>query len=480
MDLDQYRELARQVKSAVNIADLIAEHTQVRAHGKESVASCPFHKDSTPSMGINSEKGVYLCRGCGATGDAIKFLSEISGMTMGESIIALAKKHSIPIPSSNSDKSKPDYVKRDLDFLSSVTRDYQAQLSGFDGGSALNELRRRGVTDTTIKKFELGFGGKGWEKPKSLTGSSDKEKFVLSKCAGRTGVLSEKQWHYMSERIVFPIRDEQGMTRGFGGRKIEGEGVPLVDSPKYINTPETAYFKKGNLLYGAFEAKNAIRQSKQAIIVEGYMDTILLHQEGFENAVGAMSASIDAGVINRLWRNIDDLVVCLDGDSAGLKGVMRIIESAAESYSDGKKIRVALLPDGMDPDEFVLAKGKQAFEALIENAIPASNFIVRYHAKQCDMASSEGRGGFLKRVNDVADLFASAPYFKEQLKSQAQTYSDLRAFASAITSGVDAVASDDKALTELSELKDRIGDLLERVERDHGNYATPSLSRRSP
>lgn len=461
MDLDQYRELARVIKTTVDIASVIAEHTPVRAHGKESAACCPFHNDKTPSMTINSAKGLYHCKGCGASGDVIKLQSEISGTSMGEAIVTLARKYNIPLPKPT-EKAKGDYTRRDLEALASVAKDYHEQLGTPEGGAALVELRRRGVSEPTIKRFNLGYGGLQGEKPKSLIGNDDKSRFIHAKTAGRTGIYSERQWHYMTDRIVFPIRDEHGTTRGFGGRKIEQTERGDDDMPKYLNTPETAYFKKGNLLYGAFEAREAIRQTRQAILVEGYMDVVLVHQEGFENTVGAMTATIDDAVLARLWRNVDDLVICLDGDPAGLRGTMRIIESAAKSYTDGKAIRVALLPDGMDPDEYVLTKGREAFAKLITEAIPASNFVVRYHAKSCDMATAEGRGGFIGQVNAVADKFENAPNFAAQLKSQAQLHSDLRAFATVMSGALDEPIDNNRALCELSAFKDRIQKILDQ------------------
>lgn len=463
MDLDQYRELAKTIKAKVDIAELIAEHTTVRAQGKESVAKCTFHDDKTPSMSINSEKGLYCCRGCGAAGDIIKFQSEITGASMGEAIIALAKKYGIPIPK-GPEKSGSDYTRRDLELLSRAADNYSAMLSTQDGCDALTELHRRGVSDATIKRFSLGYGGLPGEKPACLISDNEKAQFVITKSSLRTGIVSEKRWHYMSDRIVFPIRDEQGAVRGFGGRKIEHADGGNPDSPKYLNTPETPYFKKGGMLYGAHEAKQAIRQTRQAILVEGYMDVVISHQEGFQNTLGAMSASIDEGTISRLWRSVNDLVICLDGDPAGLRGAMNIIESAASSYTEGKTIRVAILPDGIDPDQFLLEKGREAYQALIDEAIPASKFAIRYLSKQCDMTCAEGRAAFIKKIDALGAKFANSPIFQDQLNSQARLHADLRAFASAVAYGFNQPLDNEAALNEIRQFRDRLDGMISAEE----------------
>lgn len=454
MNIEQYREIAQKIRTTVNIVDVMSEHISIKATGKEYKACCPFHDDKSPSMSINASKGVYKCHGCSAGGDVITFHSAINGLSPGESILELARRFNIPLPQKDNAQSQGAKAHQDdLDLLHKAAEQYQQGLGSDQGEAAREHLRGRGVTEMTIRKFGLGFGG--------AKGSSH-SKWSRSQ-AIRCGLISEeKGYHYMANRVVFPIRDETGRIRGFGGRRIDE-----ADLPKYLNTPETAYFKKSELLYGAFEARQAIAASRQAILVEGYLDVVTAHQEGIENVVGVMSASISRNAIDRLWRRAEEIVICLDGDLAGQNGTMRILREAAPGFVDGKSIRVMIIPGGLDPDEYIRANGRARFSALADEALPASAFIIRALMKQADMACAEGRAGFIRKVNEFADLFTQAPIFAAAMKDQAILQSDLKAVASVMHSYESQEGVSDRAVViELERIRDTATSLLERLEHD--------------
>lgn len=458
---EDYRNIAKEIRSRVSLVDEISSHVEVKPAGSGFKACCPFHEDKTPSMTIDVGKGLYKCHGCSAGGDVITFHAEINGLTSGNAILSLAKKFGIELPQSNAPAATSS-AKEDLQLLDKMAKWYHDQISAaeFTSECARKEAVRRGLSEETLEKFMIGYGGARGRHPAFENDQSL-----------RCGLVSkEKSWHYMTNRIVFPIRDENGVVCGFGGRRIADDGMA-----KYINTSETAYFKKQSLLYGLYEGRKAIRAKRQAIMVEGYMDVVIPHQAGIENVVGCMSASVSSETIARLWQNIDDLVLCLDPDQAGEQGMLRIIRSAAQSFTDGKTIRIMTLEDGLDPDEFVLAYGAAAFEERARNAIPASTYLIRMHMKECDMFSPEGRAKFVGEITKIADTFKKAPIFAAALKDQAVLHSDLKAMASVIRAcESEGHVLTGSLLTEIERLRGLAGNLLDRVEVQTGNRPRPS------
>lgn len=458
---EDYRAIAKEIRARVSLVDEISSHVELKSAGSGFKACCPFHEDSTPSMTIDPGKGLYKCHGCPAGGDVITFHAEINGLTNGNAIISLARKYNIELPQSQAPAAASSSTE-DLALLDRMSKWYHDQIkaSEFASECALKEATRRGITSETLDKFMIGYGGARGRHP-------DFDRSQALRC----GLVSqEKHWHYMTNRLVFPIRDENGVVCGFGGRRIADDGMA-----KYINTSETAYFKKQSLLYGLYEGRKAIRAKRQAIMVEGYMDVVIPHQAGVENVIGCMSASVSADTLSRLWQSVDDLVLCLDPDQAGEQGMLRIIKAAAQSFTDGKTIRIMTLEDGLDPDEFVLAYGASAFEERAKNAIPASTYLIRMHMKECDMFSPEGRAKFVGEVSGIAETFKRAPIFAAALRDQAILHSDLKAMASVIRAcESEGHVLTGSLLTEIERLRGLAGNLLDRVEEQTGKR--PRLS----
>ena len=226
----------------------------------------------------------------------------------------------------------------------------------------------------------------------------------------------------MTNRLTFTIKNKDGRVVGFGGRQMDES----KNGPKYINTPETEYFKKSELLFGLYEAKNAIYREKEAIIVEGYVDTVILHQEGVSNTVAVMGASANEAAFDSIWKITKRLIFCLDGDSAGRTGTYRSIMHAAEIMKDDNSIGIAKLPDGMDPDEFVLEFGADAFKNLVKQAVPLSKFLCETQLELANkngvniaLDSVEGRAKYLMVMQDVASKFQSAHALRLEIQREA-------------------------------------------------------------
>lgn len=459
-------ELAKKVKERVSLIEMVREHSrQVRESSKkgEFMAVCPFHDDASPSLSVSENKGLYRCHGCDAKGDAITFYAEIEGVQIAEAIRELAKRHGVMTTEGAPPRSmsKNERIREsDLGAIDQVAKKYQSLLAEPRAGRAARELlAERRIGDEAIATFAIGYGG---PKPPYQANRPRPTEQAL-----RCGLFSQKGWEYMTDRIVFPIRNVEGVVVAFGGRRLGDDD----DQAKYLNTPNTDYFAKSDILYGLYEARREISRTRQAIVVEGYIDVVSLHQSGVRNAVGAMSATLSPAAFQGVLRCADEIVLCLDGDAAGVKGALRTIYAAGESLTDGRSIRVAHIPGGMDPDEFVNLHGKDAFDRRIDTAMPASVFIVRSLMYEHDMRFAEGRAAFMDRVHEQAESFKRAPHFQSELVKQAQTQSDMKLMAYAMSPGADL--GDERVRRELEALQARCSQLLAQAEPVRSAMPTP-------
>lgn len=437
--------LAQEIKEKVDIVDFISQFTKIAGKTeKQSMAVCPFHDDTDASMSINPKKGFFYCHGCQATGTVVQFHQRYQGLEFREAVDDLAQKYGFRrvVPLSE----REDEEGQDLSLLNTSARNYHFNLTNEAARPAVNYMKDRGLTVESIRKFMIGFG-----LPRSGPVRNPPAHLV------RAGLISEKGYEYMSGRMVFPIRDESGVVRSFAGRIVE-EGDTR---PKYMNGPETAYFSKSNQLFGLYESRGTIAETRRTIVVEGYMDVVMLHQYGVSNAVAAMGTALSSQNIEALFRRADEIVLCLDPDKAGTKGAMRAITEAAPVLQDNQRISVLLLPPGQDPDEFVIQYGAEQFKALVDNAIPASTFVIKQKMDGAVMRTSEGRAAFRKEMDDFADLFVSAPHFRRELRESALIQSDLKAMAS--LSNLANIDDENAIEEELIRIQDRAAGLIDRL-----------------
>lgn len=356
-----------EVRAKNDIVEVISAYVRLEQRGNRYVGLCPFHGEKTPSFHVVPEKQFYHCFGCKASGDVIKFIQEREHLTFPEAMTHLANRAKIPLPEA---ERTPDeeraYQERRLmyDAMDVAARFYHSQLFGDAGQSGLAYLRRRGLTDETIRQFRLGWAPGHGALYGALRGKFRPE--LLQK----VGLIMTRRdgSGYMDsffERVIFPITDTTGRVIGFGGRLLEGEG------PKYKNTAETPLFFKRQVLYGLSHAKEAMRTRNQAILVEGYMDVIMPHQVGLKQVVAPLGTALTDEQCKEIRRQAEQVIVAFDADTAGQMATLRGLETL---YDSGCDVRILRLPEGKDPDEYILKHGLAGFQQAVDEAVPLMEF----------------------------------------------------------------------------------------------------------
>lgn len=399
--------LVQRIKDRLPLLEYASRYTKMKPSpggSGEYFGKCPSpsHEDGSPSFYVNTGKNVCHCKGCGFTGNVIQLHSLLSGLEYDEAKLSLGRELGV-------------YVERNVStwesLMSSASRKYTEQL--LRKPDAMKYLESRGISQESIEKFGLGFcwGRELQNSPQEVQDLA--LKFGLArKPEGETPIKS-----FMAGRLTFPIRDRAGRVVGFTGRIVPSEYKAY--GPKYMNTPETAVFKKAELLYGIYEAASSISRANEAFVVEGNADVVMLHQVGVTNSVGVMGAAAGEPAFKMLWDIADRVVFCLDGDKAGIEGTMRSVLVAAPTMTDGKQIAIMHMPEGVDPDEFVVAHGVDAFRALGSEATPLSCYLIEHAASKCDLTYPEGRAAFLRQAKELADKFVAAPMLQRELMAEA-------------------------------------------------------------
>jgi len=377
----------------VDIVDVIERHVPLKKAGANYIACCPFHGEKTPSFTVSPTKQFYHCFGCGAHGSAVGFMMEYIGMDFVEAINDLASRVGMQVPVQEnkenygvsgfrgSGEDRESSSQNLFEVMSTVTRFYRDQLKCSERG--INYLKKRGLTGETAARFGIGYSPAGWQNLAEIF--PDYESPLLVK----TGMVNEneekKRYDRFRGRIMFPILNLKGKIVGFGGRVIE------KNEPKYLNSPETPLFEKGQELYNLFAARKAIRDAEKVLVVEGYMDVVVLSQYGIEYAVATLGTATTSRHVQKLLRQTDNIIFCFDGDDAGRKAAWRALENSLAQFVDGKNIGFLFLPDGEDPDSYVQKFGKDSFEELISQALPLSVFLFQGLSEGINLQTSEGR-----------------------------------------------------------------------------------------
>ena len=393
--------LVDRIKQALPLAQYASQHMELKDAGKgELVGKCPMHEDDSPSFHISKDKGLYHCKGCGQAGNVIQLFAFLNDLPYSEAKMTLGKQLGV-------------FAERALDtgeaMLANAARTYTEQLQ--KKANALSYLESRGLTRSTLERFGVGFcWGREYMALKP-------EQQTLASSAGLMREENKKSW--MAGRITFPVRDRSGRVVSFGGRLVPSDDY-VPHGPKYMNSPETAYFKKSELLYGLYEASAGIGRAGSAIVVEGYMDVLMLHQAGLDNAVAVMGAQSSENAFKQLWQVTRKVVFCLDGDEAGKAGALRSVKAAAPTMEDGCEIRIVTLPAGQDPDEYVLEHGEKAFRAMCEEGVPLAKYLMQARIQEFDLSGAEGRAGLIKAAQEIGAAFQSAPLVAQQLEEEAR------------------------------------------------------------
>jgi len=393
-----------------DLVELIDARVPLKKTGRNYSACCPFHQEKTPSFTVAPDKQFYYCFGCGASGNAVGFLMEYEHMNFPEAVKQLASRAGMEVPESRpetaADKQRKDRLQSLYDLLSRAERFYSQQLrQAPEKQKAVSYLKNRGLSGEIAKKFAIGFAPPGYDNlinGLSLTESALEQALTAGLLVRRedTGRVYDK----FRDRIIFPIRDSRGRTIGFGGRVL-GDG-----KPKYLNSPETPVFHKGQELYGLWEWRQSRDRSDRLYVVEGYMDVIALTQHGVPNVVATLGTATTEDHARKLFRQVNEVILCFDGDKAGVRAAWRALESLLPALDDGKQVRFLFLPDGEDPDTLVRAQGPEALRALTDQADTLSTYLFRHLSEGLDLNTVDGRARLARLALPYLDKPAGPVY----------------------------------------------------------------------
>lgn len=390
------------VLARVDIVDVVGRTVQLKKGGANLLGLCPFHGEKTPSFTVSPAKQFYHCFGCGAHGDAIRFLMEHSGLGFVDAVRELAQQVGLKLPQVEVDaaeQARADAAQTQRRSLTQILEraadHYRQQLKS--SPRAIEYLKRRGLTGAIARDFGLGYAPEGW---RGLASVFPDYADALLVDSGLVIVQGEdpaesRRYDRFRDRIMFPIRSPRGEVIGFGGRVLDG------GEPKYLNSPETPVFVKGRELYGLFEARDAIRRQGHALVVEGYMDVVALAQAGLGHAVATLGTACTAEHVQKLLRFTDHVVFSFDGDAAGRRAAGRALEAALPHVSDLRSFRFLFLPPEHDPDSFVREHGREAFDQAVAAALPLSRMLLDKAGEGADLATAEGRARLLAQARPL-------------------------------------------------------------------------------
>ncbi len=392
-----------------DIVEIIGSRVALKKAGREYKACCPFHDEKTPSFWVSPDKQFYHCFGCGAHGTALGFLMQYDRLPFPEAVEDLATRLGLSVPhegglaaaggASVADETAPMY-----ELLPKVAEFSHATL--LPGARATDYAAQRGLTPETIARFQIGYAADSWNEVVRRFGGSVSSQRALHDC----GLIVEREgggegyYDRFRDRLMFPLRDPRGRGIAFGGRVL-GSG-----EPKYLNSPEGALFHKGQELYGLDETRLARRSLRRLLVVEGYMDTVRLHQAGLTYAVATLGTATTPEHLRRAFRLVSELIFCFDGDRAGRAAAWRALQQALAEAREGREIRFLFLPEGEDPDSLVGREGGERFEARLDASQPLSEYLVAQLGEQADVSHADGKARFVALARPLLERITPGVY----------------------------------------------------------------------
>jgi DNA primase len=389
-------QIIEEIRSRCDIVEVVGSYLPLKQRGAAYYALCPFHTEKTPSFAVNQAKQIFHCFGCGVGGDVFSFVAKHQNLSFYEALKVLADRCGVRLPSrqqTNRELSRLAERERLYGINESAAKYYQRLLHEPAGTPAREYLARRGVSKDWMEKFALGYAPPGWDQLlKYMVNKGFTPQQLLQ--AGLVVPRSKGGGYYdrFRQRLMFPIYNAQGKVIGFGGRALDEE-----QQPKYLNSPDTPVYHKGQGFYGLNWAQNEIGKRAQAIILEGYFDLITACQHGFTNVVAALGTAITEAQVSRLRRLAEEVIILFDADSAGIKAAMR---SWPLFLASGLRVKVALGTDG-DPDSYIRTYGAEAFAKCIEQAVPLVDFVIDYHVAESNPDTVESKIECLNKILPV-------------------------------------------------------------------------------
>ncbi|MBF0283687.1 MAG: DNA primase [Magnetococcales bacterium] len=415
-----------EIRERCDLLEVVGRHTRLRKAGVNWLGLCPFHQEKTPSFTVRPDKGHYKCFGCGVGGDLIDFVMRAKNLPFEEAVTDLAREAGLPLPELV--RETPE-VKRQREsqareqteifaLLTEAERWFQQQLQTPGGLEAREYLRKRGIAPQTVERFGLGYAPPGWRHLLQHLGGGEAAGAALEKAglairreasrdggaggggrgdhraAGREG--GEGWYDRFRRRLIFPIHDGRGRCAGFGARALDP-----ADQPKYLNSPETAVYRKGEILFGLHRHQEAIRKAGAVLVVEGYMDLIALDGAGVENVVATLGTALTPAHLKLLWRGAPHVVFCFDGDAAGRKAAWKALEQVMDGLEAEKRASFLFLPDGEDPDETVRREGAEGFRRRVGQAVPLTTFLLDGVSAELGRETPEARASAARRLREL-------------------------------------------------------------------------------
>ncbi len=410
---DNSRDFAERVKESIDIVDIISEYVELKKTGKNFKGLCPFHQENTPSFTVNPENQFYYCFGCNAGGDVFNFLMEIENITFYESLKILARKAGLAIPGQGRYGRKIDKKREHFFQLYKLSAKFYHYLLLHDntGKKAVEYLKSRGFTEEDMDNFRLGFAPAKWD---SLLNFLRTRGYKIEELVEAGLVIKSKNGSYYDRfraRIIFPIFNVRGEVLAFGGRILPDSDAP---GPKYLNSPDTIIYNKGDTLYGLHLAREKLRKEDNAIIMEGYTDVLSAHKEGLTNTVASLGTALTDRQAKLLKRYVSTVYISYDGDAAGSRATMRGLDILKNT---GLNVKVIDLPDDVDPDDFIRENGKDVFLSRKENAVSLIDYKIKNIIDGYDLKNPEIKimlaRKFIKLLEKVSDPIERKVYLEK-------------------------------------------------------------------
>ncbi len=421
-DTDFHRFLD-EIRAKVPIADVVGQRVKLVRKGREYTGLCPFHNEKTPSFTVNEAKGFYHCFGCGAHGDVIKFEMEAGGLPFMDAVTKLANRAGLKVPQfSRENEEEAKHRSSWYEIMELACGFFEKNLLLPSGHEALDYLTGRGFDNSIIKKFRLGYAPDNNGLHAYLTSKNVSESDMIEL---GLAVLSEKNgkvYDFFRNRVIIPIFDKRDRIIGYGGRVMGNE------QPKYLNSPETPIFNKRKVLYNLNYARDKAYENKRIVICEGYMDVIAQSKYGFDYAVAPLGTALTEDQIQEAWKICPEPTLCFDGDGAGIRAAIRSVDRVLPILKAGYSLKYVFLPDKMDPDEFLKAKGAEEYEKAITNTMPLADLLWRKNIQAQPTNTPEQKAMFEKNIyEEIAKITDEKVrgYYQQDMRNR--IYSELRA-----------------------------------------------------
>ena len=412
------RDFINDLPNRVDIVGLINKRVPLKKAGKDYKACCPFHEEKTPSFTVVPTKQIYHCFGCGESGGIIDFIMKFDHLAFVEAIETVAGESGVSVVYDQTAKPVDSRFKRFNKLMSVVSDFYQSQLKNSAAKKkVVDYAKKRGISGSIAKRFELGFAPPGWKNLYDDFKRSDENVHDLE-VMGLLVAKKDKESDYYDrfrDRLMFPIHNTKGNVIGFGGRVLSDK-----DNPKYLNSPETPLFSKSKELYGLYHCRKYSRRIDYILVVEGYMDVIALHQQGITSVVATLGTATTPAHLQVLSRSAETIVFCFDGDKAGRDAAWKALKTSLPAITAGLLIKFLILPNGEDPDTLIKRESVKSFSKRINDAQTLSSFLFNHIKAQVPFNTIEGKTLFLEKTAELINLVTYPTYRQQLIEGVAQ------------------------------------------------------------